>query len=230
MTGASRGIGYEIAKEFAALQTEVVATSRNRKNLEALVREIKRANGSATAYVCDVASERSVASTAKQILARFGRVDVLVNNAGATYFKSLRSTTPSEFDEVVNTNLRGTFLCTKAVLESMIRCRSGHIFNIVSVAAQRTYTGSGAYSASKEGVLGLTRVLREEVRPYNIKVTAILPGATDTRMWRAFTREKYRHRMMEPRDVAKVVVSVYQAPEKAPIEEIIFRPQLGDLP
>lgn len=230
VTGASRGIGYEVAKAFAEIGTQVVVTSRNRRKLASLVRQIERKGGYAKAYVCDVSSERSVAATAKQILERLGRVDVLVNNAGVTYFKSLRETSRSEFDEVIAANLRGTFLCIKAVIESMVRRRSGHIINVISVAAQNTYTKSSAYSASKAGVLALTNVLREEVRPFNIKVAAVIPGATETQMWRESTRDKYGHRMMSAEDVAKVVVSIFQAPKRAHIEEIIFRPQLGDLP
>ncbi|MEK6570771.1 MAG: SDR family oxidoreductase [Bacteroidota bacterium] len=230
VTGASRGIGSEIAKAFAAIRAEVVATSRSPEKLAALVRQIGKTGGAATAYLCDVSSERSVASTAKKILSRFDHVDVLVNNAGVTYFKYLRDTSPEEFDEIIGANLRGTFLCTKAVLESMIRRRSGHIFNIISVTAQKTYTNSGAYSASKAGAIALTNVLREEVRAYNIKVTAVLPGATDTRMWATSTRRKFQHQMMQPQDVARIVVALYQAPQRAHVEEIVFRPQLGDLP
>jgi 3-oxoacyl-[acyl-carrier protein] reductase len=195
-----------------------------------LVKQITKKGGSATAHVCDVSSERSVAAAARQIFKRFGHIDALVNNAGVTYFKSLRETSRSQFDEVVAANLRGTFLCIKAVIESMVRRRSGHIINIISVAAQRTYTKSSAYSASKAGVLALTNVLREEIRPFGVKVTAVLPGATETQMWNASTRDRYRHRMMSAEDVARVVVSVFQAPKKAHIEEIVVRPQLGDLP
>lgn len=230
VTGASRGIGYEVAKAFSRIGARVVVTSRDRRRLTSLVKQITKNGGCAAAYVCDVSSERSVKAAAKEILKRWGRVDVLVNNAGVTYFKSLRETSRAEFDEVIAANLRGTFLCIKAVIESMVRRRSGHIINIISVAALRTYTKSSAYSASKAGVLALTNVLREEVRRFGIKVTAVLPGATETQMWNASTRAKYRHRMMSAEDVARVIVSVFQAPKRAHIEEIILRPQLGDLP
>ena len=230
ITGASRGIGYELAKEFAAAGAEVIATSRRRNQLARLVGEIRKRGGTASFFVCDVSSKRSVASTAKRILARFGRVDVLLNNAGVTFFKSLRGTTQAEFDELIAVNLRGTFLCTKAVIESMVRRRSGHIINIISVTAKKTFTKSGAYAASKAGVLALTNVLREEVRPNNVKVTAVFPGATETEMWPAGVREKHRHRMMKAEDVAKVIVTMVNAPERAHIEEVVFRPQLGDLP
>lgn len=230
VTGASRGIGYEVARAFAGIGAHVVVSSRNRRKLTSLVKQITKRGGCATARACDVSSERSVTAAAKQILKRWGRVDVLVNNAGVTYFKSLRETTRSEFDEVIAANLRGTFLCIKAVIESMVRHRSGHIINVISVAAQKAYTKSSAYSASKAGVLALTNVLREEVRPFGIKVTAVLPGATETQMWSSSTRVKFHHRMMSAEDVARIVVSVFQAPRRAHIEEIIFRPQLGDLP
>jgi short-subunit dehydrogenase len=230
VTGASRGIGRETAKRFAAVGTLVVATSRSRRDLEGLVREIALKGGRAIAFVCDVTSSRSVTSTARRVLRRFGRVDALVNNAGATYFKSLRETSQLEFDEVIAANLRGTFLCTKAVIDSMVRRRSGHIINIISVAALKSFADSAAYSASKAGVLALTNVLREEVRRFNIKVTAVIPGATKTHMWAKSTRDKHGHRMMSVEDVARIVVEVFQAPKRAHIEEIVVRPQLGDIP
>jgi short-subunit dehydrogenase len=230
ITGASRGIGYEVAKAFAQIGAHVVVTARNGRKLGSLVREINRKGGRATSYVCDVSKERSVAGTARQIFKRFGRVDVFANNAGVAYFKSLRETSSSEFDEVIAANLRGTFLCIKAVIEPMVRRRSGHIINVISVSARKAYTKSSAYSASKAGVLALTNVLREEVRRFGIKVTAVIPGATETHMWNASTRDKYRHRMMSAKDVARVVVSVFQAPRSAHIEEVVVRPQLGDLP
>jgi short-subunit dehydrogenase len=230
VTGASRGIGYEIAKAFAAENAIVALTGRDEGKLRQVAREIRSKGGAAAAFACDVTSEKSVRVTARKIIASFGRVDVLVNNAGVTYFKSLRDTSPAEFSNVIAANLLGTFLCIRAVLESMIKQRSGYIFNIISVAAQTTYTLSGAYSASKAAVVALSNVLREEVRPYNIKVTAVLPGATETEMWTASTREKYRTRMMQPGDVAKIVASIYRMPQRAQVEEIVFRPQLGDLP
>lgn len=228
VTGASRGIGSAIARAFAGIGADVIATARDGKKLRALAEQIRNSGGSGTAYVCDVTSEKSVRSTAKRILSRFGHVDVLVNNAGVTYFKPVLATTVREFDEVIATNLRGTFLCTQAVLECMLRRRSGHIFNIISVAARETFAQSGAYSASKAGALALTNVLREEVRPYNLKVTAVLPGATETMMWSNSHRRRFRQRMMQPEDVAAMVVAVYQQPGHT--EEIIIRPQLGDLP
>jgi 3-oxoacyl-[acyl-carrier protein] reductase len=208
----------------------VVATSRSRRELDGLVREIALKGGRAIAFVCDVTSSRSVASTARRVLRRFGRVDVLVNNAGVTYFKSLRETSQLEFDEVIAANLRGTFLCTKAVIDSMVRRRSGHIINIISVAALKSFLDSAAYSASKAGALALTNVLREEVRRFNIKVTAVIPGATRTEMWSRSAREKYGHRMMSAEDVAQIIVEMFQAPKRAHIEEIVVRPQLGDIP
>ncbi len=230
VTGASRGIGYEIAKGFAAIGAQVVVTSRNRKGLRALTRDIERRGGRAALFACDVRSWSAVRSVAGKILDRYGHVDVLVNNAGVTYFKTFLATTPEEFEEVVATNLGGTFLSTKAVLESMIRRRSGHIFNIISVAANKTFTKSAAYSASKAGSLALTNVLREEVRSRNVKVTAVIAGATKTSMWSAAHRRKYRHQMMRPEDIARLIIAIYKAPRMTHVEEIVVRPQLGDLP
>ncbi len=229
ITGASSGIGWKLAKAFARIDTQVVVTARRRRGLQKIVKEIKGNGGKAIFFVGDVSSKRDVRRISKEIFKRFHKVDVLVNNAGVTYFKSFQETSPKEFNEVLNINLRGTFLCIKAVLDFMIQRRSGHIFNILSTAATTTFTDSVAYSASKAGALALTNVLREEVRKDNIKVTAILPGATETPMWSESARKKYRHRMMQPKDVAEIVVSIYQQPERAMTEQIIVRPILGDL-
>jgi short-subunit dehydrogenase len=230
VTGASRGIGYEIANAFAATGAHVILTSRDKQQLHILAKQIGSSGGNATPLVCDVRSSAAVRSVARKILNRLGRVDVLVNNSGITSFKTFRSTSPAEFEDIIATNLRGTFLCTKAVLESMVRKRAGHIFNILSIAATKTFTHSAAYSASKAGALALTNVLREEVRAYNVKVTAVIAGATETEMWSQSSRRKYSRRMMQPKDIASLIVAIYNAPRRAHVEEVVVRPQLGDLP
>ena len=129
----------------------------------------------------------------------------------------------------MNTNVRGTFLCTKAVLPTMIKNRSGHIINISSVAATTIYENSSIYSASKAALLALTNCLRSEIRKYNIKVTNILPGATETPIWDSKTRQRYKNKMMSPQDIANVVFQAYNTNKKVMIEDIVIRPIKGDL-
>jgi 3-oxoacyl-[acyl-carrier protein] reductase len=179
--------------------------------------------------VCNVGSERSISSTAKRIREKYGKIDVLINNAGVTVFKSIMETKLTEFDSIMSTNLRGAFLCIKSVLPQMIKRKNGHIINIVSVAANTVLENSSAYAASKAGLLALSNVLRKEVRKFNIKVTNILPGAVETSMWDSKVRTRHRNRMMSPADIAQVTLEVFNQPKKVLIEDVIVRPIKGDL-
>ena len=229
ITGASTGIGFETAKAFAKSGYIVVATARRKSRLVALVNEIKFAGHEAYAFVCNVQSERSVLSTKKKILEKCGTIDVIVNNAGVTVFKSLLDTKSFEFDNIMDTNLRGSFLMIKAVLPLMIKKRRGQIINILSVAANTAFEDSSVYAASKAGLLSLANSLREEVRRYNIKITNILPGSIDTPMWDSKVRARYKNRMLSPNEVAEVVVQSANQPKKLVLEDIVMKPIKGDL-
>jgi sepiapterin reductase len=229
ITGASTGIGREIAMEFSRAGHIVVATARRKSRLVNLVSEIKFAGREASAFVCNVASERSVQITSKRIREKYGTIDCLVNNAGVTIFKSFTDTKVYEFDYVMETNLRGAFLCMKSVLPQMIKNKKGHIINIISVAANTVYEYSSVYSASKAGLLALTNSIRKETRRYNIKISNILPGAVETAMWDSKTRIKYKNRMLSPTDIAKIVLQTFEQPKKVLVEDVIIRPIKGDL-
>jgi len=229
ITGASTGIGFEVAKVFAKSGYIIVATARRKSRLVSLVNEIRFAGHEAYAFVCDVRSERSVLSTRKKILEKCNNIDVLVNNAGVTVYKNFIDTKTYDFDDVIETNLRGAFVTTKAVLPMMIKRKRGHIINLSSIASKAIFTGSAAYAASKAGLIAMSNVLRTELRKYNIKITNILPGATDTPMWSPASRQKYGTRMMSPRDIAEIVVQAANQPKKVVIEDMIIRPIKGDL-
>lgn len=229
ITGSSKGIGKAIAQAFAAIGARVILSGRNREKLTAVRRAIVESFGSAEVVPCDVSSEKSVEHAHAEITKKFGAIDVLVNNAGVTYFTSFEKTSVKQFDHVLATNLRGIFLCTKAVLPSMVRRRTGWIININSVSAITTFLDSSAYAASKAGALALSRGLRAEVRKKGVKIIDILPGAVETEMWNKSERKKFGTKMMKPDDVASVVVSIYCQPERALTEEIVLRPVEGDL-
>jgi NADP-dependent 3-hydroxy acid dehydrogenase YdfG len=229
ITGASTGIGFETAKVFAKAGYVIVATARRKSRLVSLVNEIRFAGHEAYAFVCDVTSERSILSTRKKILEKCRTIDVLINNAGVTVFKSFIETKTPDYDAVIDTNLRGSFVTSRAVLPLMIKKRKGHIINLVSVASQTVFTNSAVYSASKAGVLAMFNVLRAEVRKYNIKVTNILPGATDTPMWSQGSRQRYSTRMMTPREIAEIILHAAEQPKKVVIEDIVIRPIKGDI-
>lgn len=220
ITGASSGIGFETAKVFSEAGWDVIATARRKPGIK---------GGNVMAFSCDVTSEANIKNAAKKILRRLPRVDVLVNNAGVTVWKSLLDSKISDYDNVMNTNLRGQFLVIKSILPSMIRRRQGHIINILSTAANTVYEESSLYSASKAGLLALSNVLRAEVRKYNIKVTNIYPGAVETKMWRPASLKKYGKQMMTPREIGKLILTIAEQPKGVVIEDLIVRPIKGDL-
>ena len=229
VSGASTGVGRALAVTFAENGDVVLLLSRNRKRLLGVRSRIGRGGGRSAIYACDVRSARSVGATAKRILQRFGRVDILINNAGVTYFKSVERTSIKEFDEVVETNLRGAFLLTKAFLPAMLRRRRGTILTVVSHAAKAIYTWSGAYTASKRGVEGLMNVLRAETRDRGLRVVNIYPGAVLTSIWQKRHRTRYGHRMLTPEQVAHAVYLLTVQPDSMMTEEIVLRPQRGDV-
>ena len=229
ITGASRGIGAAIASAFAAEGAHVILTGRDVPALQKKTREIQDLGGEASWLRCDVQLERSVTITSKTISKKFGKVDVLINNAGVTYFKPFEKTTVRDFDHVLATNLRGVFLTAKSVLRAMIKRKNGVIVNILSVSAITTFRNSSAYSASKAGALALSRGLRAEVRRSGVRIIDILPGAVETNMWDRKERKKYHAKMMQPEDVAEIVVAAVRSPKRLLTEEIVLRPIAGDL-
>ncbi|MGB3018292.1 MAG: SDR family oxidoreductase, partial [Ignavibacteria bacterium] len=207
----------------------VVITARSKSRLDDIVKEIRLTGREAMAYVCDVSSERSVIHTAKKIQEKYGTIDVLINNAGSTVFKSFLDTETKDYDNVIDTNLKGPFLCMKAVLPQMIRKKTGSIINILSVAANTTFENSSVYSASKAGMQAMASCIRKEVRKHNIKICNIYPGAVETDMWDIKARQQFRNRMMTPEDIGEITFDVYNKPERLMVEDLVVRPVKGDL-
>jgi len=229
ISGASTGIGRALAEEFALHGDRVLATARSLTRLEELRQRILAGGWSCEVEACDVQDAASVRRTGDELLRRCGRIDVLINNAGVTYFKDFESTTLEEFDHVMNTNLRGVFLTTKSVLPSMVRERRGMVINILSFAAKAVYRKSSAYAASKAGAEALMNGLRAEVRDRGVRVVNVFPGAVRTSIWHPKHQERYGDRMLAPRDVARLVYDVSAQPESVLVEELVIRPQGGDL-
>jgi short-subunit dehydrogenase len=229
ITGASRGMGREIAKQFASIGCRVCVSARSVNQLTALVKEITRLGGTAHSFPCDISRVNEIGKTAKAIRSRVGEIDVLVCNAGITAFKSFHHTSLDEFKRILDTNLIGSIACIKSVVPSMMRRKKGWIFNIVSQSAIATFKYSSAYTATKAGMLGVGRVLREELKTYNIKVVNVLPGATNTPIWRSAVRKQYGHRMMSPKSVAEAILEIYELPDDVIVDEIVLRPMLGNI-
>ena len=183
VTGASRGIGKAIAQEFAKLGATVVVNYANSSQAASeLVSEITAAGGSAIALQADVSKAEEVDTLISNVLEKFNKIDILVNNAGITRDTLLLRMKPEDWQAVINLNLTGVFLCTRAVSKGMLKKRSGRIINIASVAGQMGNPGQANYSAAKAGVIGLTKTLAKEFASRGITVNAVSPGFIETDM------------------------------------------------
>jgi short-subunit dehydrogenase len=229
ITGASRGIGKEIAKQFASLGFIVCLSSRNKKALLKTADEIKSLGGTAHVFPMDVTRYKSIPVIHKKIKNKVGAVDIIVNNAGLTSFRSFLGTSGHLVQGIIGTNLIGPLVILKEVLPSMVKRKKGWIFNIISMVARKTYEGSSVYTASKAGLLGFGRVIREELRYHGIRVINIIPGATETEIWHPKVRKKHAWRMMKAKSVAEAVLAAYQMSDDAVADEIVIRPVLGDI-
>lgn len=196
ITGASRGIGRIIAAALAAQGAKVVASARNAEALESLAAEIKAQGGDVVAVVADVAVEADANNLIEQAVANYGKVDILINNAGITRDGLLLRMKSEDWDAVLDTNLKGAFLCTRAVAKIMSKQRSGRIINMSSVVGEMGNAGQANYCASKAGLIGLTKSVARELARRNVTVNAITPGFIVTDMTENMT-DKAREAMTE---------------------------------
>jgi short-subunit dehydrogenase len=228
ITGASSGIGRAAAKEFAKTGSKVFVSARRVTELERLKKELQKEKLDAEIIPCNIASSQNVDQAVKKILSN-NSIDCLINNAGITSFKLAEENSINEIDDIIKTNLLGSIYAIKSVLPDMIERSAGTIININSIITQKFFTQSSAYAASKMGLLGYSKVLREEVRKYNIRVIDIFPGNTKTSMWPMEVRKENSKRMMSAKDIARVIVWCYLQEGNMVSEEIYLKPIKGDL-
>lgn len=195
VTGASQGIGRACALALARDGARVALAARNEGKLNDVAAEIASGGGAAAVFTLDIASEESIKSCAKAALGHFGSIEILVNNAGITRDTLALRMKRSDWDEVLQTNLTGTFLMTQALLSPMLKARWGRIINISSVVGETGQAGQANYSASKAGLIGLTKSLARELASRNITVNAVAPGYIETAMT-AVLDEKQRESML----------------------------------
>ena len=195
VTGASQGIGRACALELARAGATVALAARNQTKLDEVAKEIEAAGGQAAVFALDVASEESIKAGAKAVIERFGKVEILVNNAGITRDGLMMAMKRPDWDDVLGTNLTGAFLLTQALLRPMLKNRWGRIINITSVVGRTGQAGQVNYASSKAGLIGLTRSLAREVASRGITVNAVAPGYIETPMT-AVLDEKQRAAMM----------------------------------
>lgn len=182
ITGASQGIGRACALVMAEAGATVVLAARNKEKLEEVAAQIATVGGQASVFPLDVTNEEQIKATVKEIVAKHGRVDVLVNNAGVTKDQLFMRMKRADWDSVINTNLTSAYLLSQAVIGSMLKQRWGRIVNITSVVGQTGQAGQVNYAASKAGLIGLTMAVAREVASRNITCNAVAPGFIETAM------------------------------------------------
>jgi NAD(P)-dependent dehydrogenase (short-subunit alcohol dehydrogenase family) len=223
VTGSGRGIGAAIAIKLANLGATTIACGRTLARLQHTAGQIRSAGGQSEAMACDVADWNSVAALAERIQKTFGRLDILINNAGVGWFGGPLHTMPAEkWDTIFNTNLRGVFHMVRAFAPMLIAAGGGDIVNISSIASKNALPNGAAYSASKWGLNGLTYSVAEELRGNNIRVSVICPGSTYTEF--SPHEGKNPDKMLIAEDVAHAVEMLVTARAQAFVSEVILRP------
>ena len=231
VTGASKGLGLAIADKFADDRQghTLLLCARNEQALQYVATNMQARYPRARilARPCDLSKKEAVLQFTKWILQMVDKVDIIVNNAGQFVPGSVHNEPEGALEQMINTNLYSAYHLTRALLPGMMAAKEGHIFNMCSIASLQAYPNGGAYSISKFALMGFSKNLREELKPYNIKVTAIYPGATMTDSWSGSGVDP--HRIMKVSDVANIIYTAAFLSPQACVEEILLRPQLGDL-
>jgi 3-oxoacyl-[acyl-carrier protein] reductase len=213
VTGAGRGIGKAIALKLAADGAVVIVNSLSQKNVDAVVAEIENTGGRCSGIAADVSSASDICNLVEKIMSDYGGIDILVNNAGITRDQLLLRMTDADWDDVIDVDLKSVFLCTRAVMKTMIKARKGRVISLSSIVGLAGNAGQANYAAAKAGIVGFTRSVAKEVASRNITVNAVAPGFIETDMT-ANLPEKNRQDIISkipvgylgtPQDVAEIV-------------------------
>jgi short-subunit dehydrogenase len=228
ITGASRGIGKAVAAKFAAEGATLFLCARNEVVLYNAVAELQTRypNAIIKAKAFDLSVKEQAQQFGQWVLS-FGVPDILINNAGQFLPGNISTETDGVLEETIAANLYSAYHLTRAVVGKMIEAKQGHIFNICSIASLKAYNNGGSYSISKFALMGFSKNLREELKPHDIKVTSVYPGAVMTDSWAGF--DNSAGRIMEADDIATMIVAASKLSPQAVVEDITLRPQLGDL-
>lgn len=229
ITGASKGIGRAIAERFIREGSHLAICSRHEEELHHAKNQLQALNPDACimTMVCDLGIREEAQAFGEAVLNTFSMVDVLVNNAGRFLPGELSTESEGTLEAMIATNLFSAYHLTRTLLPVMIARRSGHIFNMSSVAGLQAYPQGGSYSISKFALEGFSKNLREELKELNIKVTTVQPGATLSDSWKGSGVDE--NRIMQADDIAQMIWAATQLSPQAVVEEILLRPQLGDL-
>ncbi|RYF91610.1 MAG: SDR family oxidoreductase [Chitinophagaceae bacterium] len=228
ITGASKGIGFAIARLFAAEGHRLLLCARNGETLQKSIEDLQLQYPAAaiSGTVADLSVKEAVTQFADWCLQQ-GKPSILVNNAGTYLPGNIIDEPEGNLELMMNTNFYSAYYLTRQLLPTMVQQGKGHIFNICSIAALHAYDGGGSYSISKFAMDGFNKNLRHELKNSGIKVTAVFPGAVLTHSWAGFDNSS--NRIMEASDVAAMIVAATKLSAQAVVEDIVLRPQLGDL-
>jgi len=221
VTGAGRGIGKAIALRFAGEHCRLVLAARTKKEIDKVADEARRKGAEALALPTDVSKEDQVHQLVKTAHKTFGRIDVLINNAGFGIFSKVAEMKTDDFQSMFDVNVRGVFFCTRSVIPYMVEQNDGVIVNIASLAGRNAFVGGAGYCATKWALIGFARSLMLEVREHNIRVITICPGSVDTSFGRDEGKKKT---ILQAQDVAETVLSAVRMPAHAMVSEIDIRP------
>lgn len=227
ITGASRGIGSAIAEQFATGGNTLLLCARNEAALQSYAASLQeRTAATVHAYAADLSQASAAAAFGSWVLGH-GTPDVLVNNAGSFVPGNIHDEPEGNLEKMIAVNLYSAYHVTRVLLPAMIGRKTGHIFNMCSIASLKAYTNGGSYSISKFALAGFSQNLREELKAHGIKVTGIYPGAVYTDSWSGSGVRP--ERIMEAADIARLVFTAAHLSPQACVEDIVIRPQLGDL-
>lgn len=220
ITGASKGIGRAMSTLFAEKGATVYAIARSAGLLEELANETGNKKGRIIPAPCDVTNAGAIEELIGRIVRKEEHIDVLINNAGLGHFGAIHELTEAQWDEMMDVNLKGVFLCTKYTAPHMIKRQSGHIINISSVAGTVAFPGGSGYCASKFGLMAFNDVLTQELKPHNVKVSVICPGSVQTH----FGQNDPKDYALHPEEVAYMAYQMAAAPEHIIMNQLIMRP------
>ena len=229
VTGATKGIGRAIVDKFASQGFDVALCARNKEELANAHDQIQKKNPAINVFTkpADMADQAQVKSFAEYLLSLNRPIDVLVNNAGYFVPGSISTEPEGTLESMIHANLYSAYYMTRALVQKMKDVKDGHIFNICSIASIKAYANGGSYAITKFAMLGFSKCLREELKEFNIRVTAIMPGATKTSSWDGVNLPD--ERFMKIEDVAETIYAAHALSKRSVVEEIIIRPQLGDI-
>jgi NADP-dependent 3-hydroxy acid dehydrogenase YdfG len=224
ISGASRGIGRAVAAQLAREEHFVVLLARNAEEIGELEFAIDEAGGKALSLAVDIADEQQVNEAVAQVVRDFRRIDCVVNNAGVGVFKPAEEISGADWAQVMDVNVKGSFLLTRAALPHLKAAGSGHIVGIASDVSKRTFPNGSLYCASKYAQHAFFEALRREVRPLGIKVSVIYPGLVDTYFHDGTPGQPHRAEYLRPEDIAAAVSYVLHAPPHVLVDELMLHP------